>query len=221
MESVIETYDGVLSQAKTLGIKMDGMPKSYEQLYKAAKEVREKQVSGLICEIGIRMGFGLFSMMCGAGNKPTYIGVDPYGQIVMMQHGHNTDYTNSMKNDFLKNIYAHCFETGINFSFYWLEDTEFFTRYADGVPVYEWDKKMETTYSLVHVDGPHDGEHVWAATRFFEPRLSVGGFISYDNIELYDHHTIEQYLAEHYIVLRDRSPDPLPCNQKAIYQKRL
>jgi len=196
------------------------MPDSYEQLYTAGREVQQKQIPGLICEIGVRMGFGIFSMMCGAGNGYNYIGVDPYGQIVMMHHGHNTDYTNAMKNKFLKNIYAYCYEAGINFSFLWLEDTEFFTRYGGGVLIYDWNKKIENIYSLVHVDGPHDDEHVWAATRFFEPRLAIGGFISYDNTELYDHPAVEQYLAEHHIVLRERSNRPLPYNQKALYQKQ-
>jgi hypothetical protein len=192
---MVNTYDDVLELAKQWGLEMDGYPHTYKLLFKAAME--SKDVPGLICEIGVRMGFGIFTMMCAAGNSKAYIGIDPYGQLpIPTIPGIHTDYTNGMKNKFLKNIYAFCEQSDINFTHFSMESSEFINRFADGVPTYYSEKKtLESSYAVVHVDGVHSTDAVLTETKFFVERLSPNGFISYDNWDVYDNGPIDEYLS--------------------------
>lgn len=58
----------------------------------------------------------------------------------------------------LANLYAMCPSTGMECLFFPLEDTEFFKRYCDGIPIYDEYKRIVNKYAMVFLDGPHTTE---------------------------------------------------------------
>ena len=95
------------------------------------------------------------------GQQKVHIAVDPFGNI---EYEHwetrkeRLDYTNTMKNRMLANLYAMCHSTGMECLFFPLEDTEFFKRYCDGIPIYDEYKRIVNKYAMVFLDGPHTTE---------------------------------------------------------------
>ena len=73
--------------------------------------------------------------------------------------------------------------------FFNLEDTEFFKRFSDGVPVYEDNKRIENKFSLVFIDGPHHTQAVLDAFEYFKDKISPDGQIVFDNYDHYNHDT--------------------------------
>lgn len=174
----------------------------YEQLKNAIAET--KDVEGATCEIGLRAGGGTMHMLDSLIETEQYhtkshITVDPYGNIDYV-HNDDTvwkvDYTNRMRDDCLMNIYVYqvLTECKVDFHFFNLEDTEFFKRYADGVPVYNEVKKFITKYSVVHLDGPHSVAALLPEIEFFHPRMDKGAKIIFDDTELYSHEKIHEYM---------------------------
>lgn len=173
-------------------------------------------VPGLTCELGVRSGGGsqyIMETLRDTNQKKTHIGIDPYGNILV--EGRNNgktryDYTNEMRNKCMINLYKLSSELNINFLFFALEDTEFFKRYADGVPVYQntgspecgthntqdcvkcGEKSLETLYSFVFLDGPHATSSLIEEFNFFKARTSPGGIIAFDDINFYDIDLIER-----------------------------
>jgi len=192
-------FNIIVETARLNEIEMDLAAGAYMLLTDAVADVNLNNVPGLIAEIGVRLGFGIFSMMCAGGPTRYYIGIDPYGNI--LYHDCNGrvarhDYTNSMRNRFLKNIYGWTETTGIQFSLFNMEDTEFFTRFDDGILHYSNEKILETQYAVVHIDGPHELESVNLTTNWFIPRVPVGGYLVYDNVNHYNHSIIDGLLIE-------------------------
>jgi hypothetical protein len=107
---------------------------------------------------------------------------------------HRFDYTNTMRNRIIPSLYYYAYNAGLNFNFFCLEDSEFFKRYSDGVPVYNDNKNIINKYALVFFDGPHDNSAVELETNFFVDRCDVGSIFVYDDIWMYDHDKIEQIL---------------------------
>ena len=191
----------------------------YDILVEAAAAV--KGVDGAILEIGSRRG-GSAKMIIDmlAANSDTnrsMFCVDPYGNIdypttnltatlhniKQLDEDQNStdksiniklDYTNQMRNEIIPSLYFYAYRNGLNFSFFCMEDTEFFKRFADGVPVYNDYKKIENSYALVFFDGPHTNEIVREETDFFLTRTSIGSHFVYDDIWMYDHQAIEDYI---------------------------
>ena len=191
-----------------LVISFDGDGIEYDVLYYAAVDVATSIMNNVFqdpvisfCEIGVRRGLGSVHMIQGilktlsdeksqVKKEVVGIGVDPYGNIgynpvetvtnVMM------DYTNKMRNSFLKNIYTYAYCGGFNYLFFNLEDAEFFKRYSDGVPFYSRIKYMITKFHLVYFDGPHTLDAVMNETVFFHDRSCVGSIFVYDNINSYE-----------------------------------
>jgi hypothetical protein len=100
------------------------------------------------------------------------------------------DYDNTMRNRTIPSLYFYAYQAGLNFSFFCLEDHEFFKRYADGVPVYDEFKKLENEYAFVFFDGPHDNETLHIECDFFVKRAPVGAVYVFDDIWMYDHDEI-------------------------------
>ena len=174
--------------------KIDGDGAEYEILYEAAN--RSFLVEGIVCEIGLRRGFGTFLMMNVVGSHKHYIAVDPYGDIPYEDVAGALiwDYSNLMKAQTLQAMYKWCEENKFDFTFYSMEDSEFFARFSDGVPVYSSSKVIAHSYSLVHLDGPHTQELVMKETEFFMPRMARGGYIVYDDIGQYGHQPVDAVL---------------------------
>ena len=107
------------------------------------------------------------------------------------------DYTNAMRNDIIPSLYYYAYQQGLNFTFFCLEDSEFFARYANGVPVYDNGKKIEDQYAFVFFDGPHTTEAVMYEVEFFLTRCPIGAAFVFDDIWMYDHDKVEQILLAH------------------------
>lgn len=160
-----------------------------------------KNVRGMSCEIGVRRAGGtliITNAFLQNGDPRVHIALDPYGNIPYRDivGEHRSDYTNGMRNETLTELYRYARDNRLNILFFNLEDSEFFKRFGDGVPVYDEEKRIEFFYSFVHVDGQHDRDSVMLAAQFFLYRLSVGGIIIFDNVDHYDHTDIHKLLTE-------------------------
>lgn len=160
----------------------------YEELRAAIAQTAE--IPGATLEIGCRRGGGSVMIMEGnLGKNKTHIAVDPYGNIDYHDRVgiHKSDYTNHMKTQTMSSLYNWAYEHNYNFLFFNLEDTEFFKRFADGVPVYTDYKTIESKFSLVFIDGPHHTQAVLDAFEYFKDKMSIGGQIVFDNYDHYNH----------------------------------
>jgi hypothetical protein len=173
----------------------------YEVLYNAASSI--KDVEGLVCEIGTRRGGSTKYIIDGLLNAEdfnrTFICVDPYGSIEYFSNEHSCskpDYTNDMRNDAIINIYKYVLSKPINVLFFCLEDTEFFKRFEDGVPVYNDIKKLINQYSLVFFDGPHCSASIIKEVEFFYPRTVIGSKFVFDDVCDYNHSLIHESLIK-------------------------
>lgn len=177
---------------------------NYEVLTDAAK--RAKGVDGAAVEVGVRLGGGLKYIIDGLletgqhTEKPVF-GIDPYGNIEYYRDeifkAGRCDYTNEMRDICMVNMYLYCRQNNVNFYFFNLEDTEFFTRYGDGVPVYAEHKSIVNKYSVVHFDGPHTLEALDIEIAFFKDRSDVGAVFVFDDVEMYEHDAIHEQLLNH------------------------
>jgi hypothetical protein len=158
-----------------------------------------KNPIGVSVEIGIRRGMGS-KCIIDAYRKyhPSiqlkHLGIDPYGDIIYRtsdnDKGGRLDYTNKMKQDALLAIIKEYPE----FNFVNLEDSEFFKRFADGYPVYDFEKKLLTQYETVHFDGPHDTESVMNEVNFFLERRPKQCVYIFDDIDTHDIDRIGEHL---------------------------
>lgn len=160
-----------------------------------------KDVEGLTCEIGVREGGGtkcILDTLKKTDQKKVHIAIDPFGNIDY-EHWENVktklDYTNNMKNKMLKNLYTYCEDNEMEVLFFPMEDTEFFEKFSNGVPVYNEYKQIINQYSLVFFDGPHTTELVKKEFDFFNHKIPVGGVIIFDDINQYPHMTsLDEYI---------------------------
>ena len=189
----------------------------YEILWNAALELKN-DTPGAVVEIGTRRG-GSAKMIIdalhskGNSNRPMFC-IDPYGNIEidctnLNMSIHNPDrkidgdpmskeltspqrfdYDNNMRNRIIPSLYYYAYQRGLNFTFFCLEDTEFFNRYADGVPVYNQFKKIEDKYALVFFDGPHTNEAIQNELNFFLERTVPGSVFVFDDLWMADHDSI-------------------------------
>ena len=185
IDSPIETYNVMKDHIKTL-----------------------KGVEGLSCEIGLRRGGGtkvILDSFMGNEDKRVHICIDPYGNIIYndIVGPHRSDYTDDMKNETLAELHRYAFDNRINVIFFNLEDSEFYRRFTDGVPVYDQEKIMMNTYCFVHVDGQHDVESVRLAANFFIPRMSIRGLLVFDNTDHYDHSPIHDLMLNSKFIMVD------------------
>jgi hypothetical protein len=213
----------------------------YDILYNAAKNV--KGVEGAVVEIGTRRGGSAKMIIDalfenGDTNRSMFC-IDPYGNIELELTNVNAsvhypgrwqisgdpmskndaeikarfDYDNNMRNRIIPSLYYYAYQRGLNFTFFCLEDHEFFNRYADGVPVYDEVKKLENQYAFVFFDGPHTNEAVDLELNFFLERSTKGTTFVFDDIWMYDHDKFEN-------IMFDNGFDVLEKRQiKASYQK--
>jgi hypothetical protein len=198
-------------------IQLPGDSADYHILTKGVQLSASTQ--GLSCEIGLRRGGGSKHIIDAIADHcpgKVHIAVDPYGHIEYehkeAQHV-RLDYTNDMLADCMHNIYPFAQSRKVQFIFLNLEDTEFFTRYADGVPVYNLTKRLINNYSFVHFDGPHATLPLTREIEFFHQRALPGACWVFDDvIGYYNHDEIERYLFSIGWRLIEKTP------HKALYQ---
>jgi len=170
---------------------IDTDSREYGVLSNAVREIGD--VQGLTCEIGVRSGGSsklIMETLLEMGKKKTHIGIDPYGNIDYTHWNTVTEklgYNNKMRNNMLKNLYTFCCDHDLDFLFFPLEDTEYFQRFNDGVPVYNEYKQKINMYSLVFFDGPHSTDLIKSAVDFFINKVPVGGFFVFDDRDQYPH----------------------------------
>ena len=163
----------------------------YDCLYAAAQSI--KGVDGITCEIGLRRGGGSETIVQGCldnDDKRVHIAIDPYGDIpYALGSGHtHFDYTNDMRGSALPEIHKWMHDQGVYFMFLGMEDTQFFYRFADGVPTYlNGVMTLENTYALVHFDGPHAVTPLRAEVDFFGLRSTIGSQWVFDDVDTYPH----------------------------------
>lgn len=194
----------------------------YEILQNAALNI--KGTSGAVVEIGTRRGGSakiiIDTLYANDDSRRSMFCIDPYGNIELDITNINAsihypgkyevngdpmskdtsfktkfDYTNEMRNRTIPSLYYYAYQRGLNFTFFCLEDHEFFKRYADGVPVYEDFKRLENQYALVFFDGPHTNKAVEEELEFFESRSVKGSTFVFDDVWMMDHdRVVEEYL---------------------------
>ena len=167
--------------------------------YKILKDAcdRVKGDNLLTCEIGVREGLGSKIILESLKNKTHWhIGIDPYGNISYPHYDDNqaytADYTNQMKLKLLQEL------AYPNFTLFTLEDTEFFKRFADGIPIYQNEKKFMTHYDLVHFDGPHRTIDVINEVIFFTSRANDNCVFIFDDYPKYNISLIWDMLKHYY-----------------------
>lgn len=198
---------------------------------------------GAVVEIGTRRGGSakliIDTLVNTHNNHRSMFCIDPYGNIdypytnkgLTLHYGPNAvkegdpqdtdnttpiklNYDNSMRNRIIPSLYFYAYNAGLNFTFFCLEDTEFFSRYGTGVPVYDEVKKMESEYAFVFFDGPHTDEAIITEVSFFSLKSPVGAVWVFDDIGMYDHDMIEkEYLFPNGFEIIEKK------NIKASYRK--
>lgn len=166
-----------------MNLETDGI--EYDILTRAV--IAARPVPGLVCEIGTRRG-GSMALMMQTDPGRTFISVDPYGHILYNDGRAVTryDYTNQMKAEAMAALWAVAAELKVNFAHFCLTDAVFMSVFADGVPVYNFNRSVENRYAVVFLDGPHDTTSVWAEVKFFAARMLPGAQMVIDNIDFFD-----------------------------------
>jgi len=144
---------------------------------------------GLVIEFGTRKGGSMQQIMDCLEKGDTVLSVDPYGNIL-----YNTgwagrtrlDYTNDMRNEAMANLYAYAKEKGVNFIHFSLEDAEFFSRFDDGVPIYDVEKRIVDNYAMAFLDAGHTIEDIFEQLCFFATRMAEGAKVVVDDIDFID-----------------------------------
>lgn len=198
--------------------------KAYEVLAHAVDRI--KGVPGSLVEIGTRRGGSSMLMMdrlVANGDKGrVMLCIDPYGDLPYKAEEGNVvrlDYDNSMRGDTLRNLYAYVHGKPVNLFVLVMEDTEFFTRFADGYPVYDGARRLANEYALVYFDGPHHLGPVADEVAFFHARTRPGAVFVFDDIDHYDHDALEcRLLASGYHLL-EKGMDGAGVPVKASYVK--
>ena len=165
---------------------------AYDILDRATRACAE--VPGPMVEIGTRRGGStkviIDAILACPDVDRSLICIDPYGNIEYQSHEDRKvrlDYDNSMRDDTLKNLYAYTHGKKVNLFVLIMEDTEYFKRFADGYPVYQFNKRIEDKYSLVFFDGPHDVASLKAEIDFFNSRSNIDSHWVFDDIQYYPH----------------------------------
>ena len=198
---------------------LPGDSKDYDVITRAIKVI-PKNKSGMTCEVGLRQGGGTRFIMDALAQSSlpykVHVAIDPYGNIVYARKdgvSRRMNYTNEMRDVSLGHIYTYAMKRGVNFVFINLEDTEFFNRYSDGVPIYSDNKHLLNEYIFVHFDGPHHVELVLDEFLWFNERMTKGATIVFDDVNGYDHDRVEQQVLKSGWKLLEKTL------RKASYQK--
>lgn len=146
------------------------------------------RIPGMCLEIGLRRGMGT-KMIIDAVREfcpnKTVISIDPYGSIPYVGREHigeiRLDYDNSMKVDCMVDMWTYVRDNPCNFRYECLTDTEFFEKYSRGVPKYDIFHTVESVYSMAHLDGPHNYEHVSSEVLWLNDRMVSGAVIVIDD----------------------------------------
>jgi len=182
----------------------------YEYIDKAVDDIIKNHIPGLFCEIGTREGGSLVWILNALERNKAYdrrvVSIDPWGDILYRSNDNITtryNYSNHMKKTFFNKLYASLLDSPLDVLILPMEDTEYMKRFADYIPFYNENKEEHNCYAYVYIDGPHALEPVLEETIFFSKRLSVGGYLFYDNVDHYSHNIVDEYLHMQGFTLTD------------------
>jgi hypothetical protein len=150
-----------------------------------------KDVQGICCEVGLRLGKGTQTIIDACViHRPfsTVISIDPFGSILYTGREHvgpiRLDYTNDMG----KICNAALSEYVINKPVWWIPfkmtDEFFFNSFSKGIELYELETTICNKYAFVHLDGPHHYEAVSTEIKWFNERMDRGSTIVIDDITI-------------------------------------
>lgn len=188
------TYEDAVA---TYGMVTDSLPASTQLLVEVA-EACEIRRDAIVMEVGLREGGGLLALMVGGknvGSQNLHVAIDPYGDIPYQlgESANNWTYPNSMKNATIPRFHHFSEQQGMEFQFFNLEDSEFFVRFGNGIPVYKDAKKvLLTKYAIVHLDGPHNTPALSEQIKFLALRTISGSFIVIDDTNKPDWMNMEE-----------------------------
>ena len=168
----------------------------YNILENAARAV--KGIPGCTVEIGLRAGGGtayiMRALIKNGDFGRNHIAIDPYGNIPYESHDgvvERLDYTNTMKNVAMMDLYEYVKDFPINFIFMPFTDTFFMETFKNGVEIYSETTNIVNEYALVHFDGPHSYAALQKEVEFFATRAPSGAQFVFDDISYYDHNKLE------------------------------
>lgn len=150
-----------------------------------------KYVDGMCIEIGLRRGMGTKTIIDAVRQfcpHKTVISVDPYGSIPYVGREHigeiRLDYDNKMRNEAMVDMWQYSSGADVNWLPFIMTDTQFFKSFADGVEINELETSVCNKYSMAHLDGPHNYEHVSKEIIWFNDRMDSGATITIDDITI-------------------------------------
>lgn len=163
-----------------------------------------KDVDGMCLEIGLRLGRGMAMIIDAVAHyspQKVCISLDPYGSL--LYHGREgqiarLDYDETMRNTCLSQMYAFVQEKQVHWKFIELSDEDFYVNNKNGVIVYDHEKKLLNTYSVIHFDGPHNINDLKNEFNFFYPRMSIGAIGVWDDItpDFFDVEELEKHMGD-------------------------
>jgi len=149
-----------------------------------------KDVDGMCCEIGLRLGMGtktiIDAVRVHCPNK-LVVSVDPYGNMPYIGREHigltHYDYTDIMRNECMVDMWTYVRDNPVDWRFIQLADFNFFNIYSIGIPYYDYDGGgLYMKYSMVHLDGPHSVLILDEQIRWFNARMNSGAVICVDDV---------------------------------------
>ena len=159
-----------------------------------------KDLPGIACEIGIRRGLGCKYIIDAVEGRLVHtpvMGIDCYGNLPYAFKENlwvGMDYTNEMRNETIGELYQYAGAKGINFIFINLTDTEFFKRFADGIPIYSETETIVNEYIFAHLDGPHQSDALLKEFNWLNERMQSGATIVFDDVSFYDFDKVHKHV---------------------------
>lgn len=149
-----------------------------------------KDVEGMCCEIGLRLGMGTKTIMDAVRehcSTKLVVSVDPFGNIPYTGREPDGethyDYTDYMRNKCMKNMWSYVDDYPIDWRPMQMSDKDFFQYYVNGIPRYHYNGMyLENKYSMIHLDGPHYIEAIKEEILWFNHRMDSGATIVIDDI---------------------------------------
>lgn len=168
---------------------IEGDSGEYEFLTEAVELSRE--VPGMCCEIGLRLGLGTKMIIDACAiyrPSTTVISIDPYGSIKYIGREHmgeiRLDYTNDMGKTCMTNMSAYVMDKPVFWQPWKMTSDRYFKICADGVELYELETTLCNKYAMVHLDGVHTVKAISEEVIWFNVRMDSGATIVVDDVTI-------------------------------------
>lgn len=150
-----------------------------------------KDVEGILCEVGLRLGEGTKTIIDAVlEHRPgsTVVSIDPFGSILYTGREHigpiRLDYTNGMYKQVMADMSAYVLDKNVEWLLFKMTDELFFEKYADGIELYDIDPYTVNKYAMAHLDGPHHYNAIAHEVTWFNERMDRGATIVIDDVTI-------------------------------------